>query len=121
MPTRYPELTVSGSPYEMGLQLGEAARDRIRGFAEIALARVNQTVKVSSQRALEVARASFPFVRRFAPHLLDELTGMAESSGVAIDQVMLLQVRNHCVYRKAPLRLTPQAFDFAAENYFSVM
>ncbi|WP_310821071.1 AAA family ATPase [Stratiformator vulcanicus] len=34
---------------------------------------------------------------------------------------LLLQVRNYCVYKKEPKKLSPQAFDFAVENYFSVM
>jgi len=34
---------------------------------------------------------------------------------------LLLQVRNFCVYKKTPKKLTPPAFDFAVENYFSVM
>jgi len=34
---------------------------------------------------------------------------------------LLLQVRNHCAYEKQPLALSPEAFDFAVENYFSVM
>ncbi len=34
---------------------------------------------------------------------------------------ILLQIRNYCVYRKTPRRMTPEAMDFAVENYFSVM
>ena len=34
---------------------------------------------------------------------------------------LLLQVRNYCVYKTIPKRMTPEAFDFAVENYFSVM
>lgn len=34
---------------------------------------------------------------------------------------LLLQVRNFCVYHRAPKKLTTDAFDFAVENYFSVM
>tara|TARA_R110002111_G_scaffold248400_1_gene312070 strand:+ start:92370 stop:93962 length:1593 start_codon:yes stop_codon:yes gene_type:complete len=34
---------------------------------------------------------------------------------------LLLQVKNFCVYKQAPKTLTPAAFDFAVENYFSVM
>ena len=34
---------------------------------------------------------------------------------------LLMQVRNHCFYQGQPRRLTPEAFDFAAENYFAVM
>ncbi len=34
---------------------------------------------------------------------------------------LLLQVKNHCLYKQSPLELTCEAFDFAAENYFAVM
>jgi len=34
---------------------------------------------------------------------------------------LLLQVRNFCIYKKQPKRLSPEGFDFAVENYFSVM
>ncbi len=34
---------------------------------------------------------------------------------------LLLQVRNFCVYKKKPKKLSNDAFDFAVENYFSVM
>jgi predicted ATPase with chaperone activity len=34
---------------------------------------------------------------------------------------LLLQVRNYCTYHKLPKQMTPQAFDFAVENYFSIM
>lgn len=34
---------------------------------------------------------------------------------------LLLQVRNFCVYRKVPKTLSNKAFDFAVDNYFSVM
>ncbi|MCA9079885.1 MAG: AAA family ATPase [Planctomycetaceae bacterium] len=34
---------------------------------------------------------------------------------------LLLQVRNYCVYKKQPKRVTPEGFDFAVENYFSML
>jgi hypothetical protein len=43
----YPYLEVSGSPYEMGLQHGEALPDRIRRFIEMILASV--TSRASSR------------------------------------------------------------------------
>ena len=52
---RYREISVSGPPHELGRQIGEAAREELRGFAEISLARVNKTVNVSRDRALDVA------------------------------------------------------------------
>jgi hypothetical protein len=34
---------------------------------------------------------------------------------------LLLQVRNYCIYNGLALELTPEYFDFAAQNYFTVM
>jgi predicted ATPase with chaperone activity len=34
---------------------------------------------------------------------------------------LLLQVRNYCVYNDLPIEATPEYFDFAASNYFTVM
>lgn len=92
--TRYREIEVSGTPFEMGRQIGEAAREEVRGFVEIALDRVNKTMPVSRQNALSVARGSLSYVASYAPHMLDELRGMAESSDTPLEDLMLLQVRN---------------------------
>ncbi len=56
MNTRYRHIEVSGSPRALGHQIGEAARDEIRGFAAIALERVNKTVPISRTRAMDVSR-----------------------------------------------------------------
>jgi predicted ATPase with chaperone activity len=34
---------------------------------------------------------------------------------------LLLQVRNYCVYNELPLKISPENFDFAVANYFTVM
>ena len=34
---------------------------------------------------------------------------------------LLLQVRNYCVYKQIEKKMTPGAFDFAVENYYSIM
>jgi isopenicillin-N N-acyltransferase-like protein len=93
-PTRYREIEVSGPPRVLGRQIGEAARDETRGFCEIALERVNKTVSISCERAIEVARRSAEFAEKYRPDLVEELRGTAEAAGVTLDDLMLLQVRN---------------------------
>jgi hypothetical protein len=34
---------------------------------------------------------------------------------------LLAQVKNYCAYKELPKKMSPKAFDFAVENYFSVM
>lgn len=93
-PTRYREIEVSGSPRELGRQVGEAAREETRGFCEIALERVNKTCRISHDRAIVIARKSQEFAEEYRPDLVEELRGTAEAAGVALDDLMLLQVRN---------------------------
>lgn len=93
-PTRYPEVSVAGSPREMGRQIGEACGEQIRGFCEAAIERVNLTTPISLDAALQVAHESIPYVESYSPDMLDELRGMGEAANVSLDQLMLLQVRN---------------------------
>ena len=72
MSARYREIEITGSPLEMGRQLGEAAREEVRGFADVALERVNKTISISRNAALEVARQSAACVESYAPHMLQK-------------------------------------------------
>ena len=92
--TRYREIEVSGTPFDMGQQLGEAARDEIRGFDEIALERVNKTVSVSRERAMAVVDRCVSCVEEYSADMLAELRGVSDSSGVCLANLMLLQIRN---------------------------
>ena len=91
---RYPEITVSGPPRELGRQIGEAAGDLVRGFCDIAMERVNKTAAVSRDQADEVAARCLDFTRDYNPALVEELQGTAEAARVPLMDLMLLQVRN---------------------------
>lgn len=98
---RYPEFVASGSPRELGRQIGEATRDQIRAFCEVAFDRAARTVQVSRQRASEIAQESLGFAQRYRPDLIEELQGTADAAGVTLDDLMLLQVRNQLQEDKA--------------------
>lgn len=92
--TRYREIEVRGTPRQLGQQIGEAARTEIQGFCEVALERVNKTIAISRDKAMAIATRCTELARAYSPDMVDELVGMSESSGVSLDQLMLLQVRN---------------------------
>jgi isopenicillin-N N-acyltransferase-like protein len=93
-PTRYREVEVSGTPREIGRQIGETAGAEIRGFCDTALERVNKTVRVSHEAARAVAVESLAFAEAYSPEMVEELRGMAETARVDLAELMLLQVRN---------------------------
>ncbi|MEW6751060.1 MAG: C45 family peptidase [Candidatus Latescibacterota bacterium] len=90
----YRRVEVSGPPRALGRELGEAAREEVRGFAAVALERVNHSARVSRRAAVETARRSGAYAEDYAPHMLEELRGVSEASGVSLDDLLLLQVRN---------------------------
>lgn len=94
MTDRYREITVSGSFEAMGQQIGEAAREEIRGFVAMAYARISATIRVSRLTIQKVVTQSTAFAQRYSPDLLSELKGMSESSGVSEEDLMFLQIRN---------------------------
>ena len=94
--SRFPELTVAGTPINMGRQIGEHFRSQIVELSDLVLDRFNKgtTQQISGERAKEVARRSFARVEEMFPGPLDELRGTAESSGVSLDRLMVLNARN---------------------------
>ena len=92
--TRYREVVVSGSPREMGRQLGEAAKTEIRDFCEAALPIVNKTLPITRARAMEIVQLSLPLAADYAPDMVEELRGTAEAADVSLEDLFLLQIRN---------------------------
>ena len=92
--TRYPEFIVSGTPREMGRQLGEQAGELVRRFCEIALDSANRMACVSIEEAHRVSAESMKHASRYAPHLMEEFVGIAEAAKVSPLDLMLAQVRN---------------------------
>jgi isopenicillin-N N-acyltransferase-like protein len=91
---RYREIEVAGLPRDMGRQIGEAAKEEIRGFCEVALSLVNNTVRVSRAAADEIVAAALGSAEQYSSDMMEEIRGMAEGAGVSVEQIMLLQVRN---------------------------
>jgi isopenicillin-N N-acyltransferase-like protein len=92
--TRFPELEVAGPPLELGRQVGEAARDRVRAFCDFARERAPLAAGTTRERALQVAADSIAHVARYQPAMLEEIEGIAQGAGVSVQDVLLLQVRN---------------------------
>lgn len=94
--TRFPELTVEGSPIEMGTAIGEQFRDTIRDLSELVLERFNKGSQspVSMADAESIARAAIPYAEDYLPSAVEELKATGDAAGVSLDRMMLLNVRS---------------------------
>ncbi len=93
-PHRYRHIEVSGSHFEIGRQIGDSLKEELQGFVATSWDRIAQTLKLQRRTILNVIQQSTQFVKDWAPDLLEELSGAAQSSGISFDDLMFLQIRN---------------------------
>lgn len=92
--SRYRHIDVSGSHFEIGQQIGESLQEELKGFVATSWERVTQAFGLPRESVLNVVSQSTEYVRNWAPDLLEELLGIARSSGLSFDDLMFLQIRN---------------------------
>ena len=92
-PSVFPRFRVAGSHRQIGRQFGEAAAPLIRHHLNKALARLEAHSSLTRADPLAAAMQYRPYVQAYAPFLDEEVVGVAEGSGLALDEAYLLQLR----------------------------
>jgi isopenicillin-N N-acyltransferase-like protein len=89
----FPIISVSGAPYERGYQYGAATsaliRHSIASYARLFAYRRGLDWTSSGEAAL-VFR---PLLADLAPHLLEEMRGIADGAGLRFEEILTLNVR----------------------------
>jgi isopenicillin-N N-acyltransferase-like protein len=92
MVTPCPLIEVSGSPRERGRQYGEQAVDRIRLGIDHYSSQIASN-KITDDDLKALVRKFEPAIDRFDPTYLEEMRGIAEGAGVALETIVLLNAR----------------------------
>ncbi|SDP42401.1 isopenicillin-N N-acyltransferase like protein [Streptomyces sp. cf386] len=103
-----PVIEISGTPLERGRQYGEAVAPRLG----IALGYYTEAFGASSgltwsQVTARAARWLKP-VREYAPHLLEEMQGIADGAGLDLLDVLALNARGEVIYDDSFVRMAAQ-------------
>ena len=86
----------------MGRQHGEACREQVRRYADVllhvlsgeaALRSLGASRRLTAEDLYARALTFLPFFERFAPHLVEEIRGIAEGAGVPFAAALLVNVR----------------------------
>ncbi len=91
-----------GSPFDLGLEHGRQCRDLIRQLAredlprEMAAAGHEDTGVEAIKRSGQAYR---PFLEDWAPHLLEEVRGIAAGAGIEFEEALALQCRSELANR----------------------
>ena len=93
---KFREITVSGSEYEMGLQIGEECKDEIKDLVGITLQRFNLSSKknISLNQVTNLVKKIIYCSKDFLDDEFNELEGISRSSNVKFEDLMMLNCRN---------------------------
>ncbi|HEY7349053.1 MAG TPA: C45 family peptidase [Ktedonobacterales bacterium] len=115
MPDRQIPLVVSeGVPYARGLHLGRAQAQRVNqtvsAYRELFKARAG----LDHAGVLNTAERFIPLIRAYAPHLLEEMRGIAEGAGHDLREIVAINSRTELMYgvpfgECTSLGVTPEA------------
>jgi isopenicillin-N N-acyltransferase-like protein len=111
----YPRIRVSGEPVERGGQYGEQARDRIR----ISRAGYERAFREAAgwdwDRAVDAASGYAEPIERAFPHLLAELRGIAEGSGLTLGDLLAMNARTEVIWAATARQAAAQRAEYARE------
>lgn len=85
----YPLIHARGNHRELGRQHGEQCRESLRRFLDYLGVTLKFTRAEIQRRALQFQ----PLFQRHAPHLVEEIRGLAEGAGVPLAEALAVQVR----------------------------
>jgi isopenicillin-N N-acyltransferase-like protein len=85
---------LGGTPYEIGYRHGKGGEERIKDFLNIIVNHGKELIPgLTKEKAFAQSRLYIPFVEAYAPHLTQEIKGIAEGAKISIEEAYLLQVR----------------------------
>lgn len=85
-------LLISGKPYEMGFQHGTAFKPQIKALIDKLYDLMRQYFPTISGRSqfLDCSKKFVPYAEESAPHLMEEMRGIAEGSEVKFEEIFAL-------------------------------
>lgn len=93
----FPLVEISGSPFEMGQQHGAAVPERVAG--SIALYRGQMERRgVPAAEQHRLARAFMPVIEAYDPAYLEEMRGIADGAGVAVEDIVIINCRTEMMF-----------------------
>jgi isopenicillin-N N-acyltransferase like protein len=93
MHSMFPLLTLTGTPYERGVQHGRAFAGKVR-HSVASYARLFAYFRGLNWAQVQTLAADYePLLRTVAPHLLDEMRGIAAGAEMGYPEILALNVR----------------------------
>ncbi|WP_233887364.1 C45 family autoproteolytic acyltransferase/hydolase [Paraburkholderia flagellata] len=102
----FPFVSVSGKPYERGVQYGRAVADRVR----LSASRYGQTLRnigYSEASQMALIRSLEQAIGEFQPAYLDEMRGIAAGANVPFEDIVMINARTEVLAKARAEKTTP--------------
>ncbi len=110
LPTPFPLVDVQGSPYERGRQHGAAVPERVARSVALYRGQLERR-GVGADRLKQLAAAMVPVVGDYDAAYLEELRGIADGSGQALEDVVVINCRTEMMFGHAELGRARKGLD----------
>ncbi|MGW5737462.1 MULTISPECIES: C45 family autoproteolytic acyltransferase/hydolase [Streptomyces] len=96
-----PLVEISGTPVERGRQYGEAVRPQLHAALAYYEEAFGQSSGLTWDQVTARATRWLEPVRDYAPHLLEEMRGIADGAGVKLPDILALNARGEVIYDRS--------------------
>jgi len=94
----FKEVTLTGTPYERGLQYGQICKEEIaisvRNYQDLFALRK----KLTWEQAQMLSRRYLPAIRQLGQTYIDEMQGIADGAGITFDEVLAINARTELLH-----------------------
>ncbi len=98
MDRHIPLITSDGTPFQRGLHLGQLARERVLHSVTAYIRIFNRMSGLSRDAVFAQAERFLPSIAAYAPHLLEEMRGIAEGAGCHLYEIIAINARTELMY-----------------------
>lgn len=115
-PQPFPFVSVSGAPYERGVQYGRAVPERVKRSVGLYGGTLDELGLDAAQKK-KLITAFADQIAGFGAHYLAEMRGIADGASVALDDIILINARTEIVAQARREMRKPEAEDDAPPEY----
>ncbi len=95
---KFPQITLSGSPYEKGYAHGSLCKDQVMCSLKNYKANFMKNKKLGWEEAQELAKSFLPVFTGKYEKYLEEMRGIADGAGLKFEEILALNLRTEILY-----------------------
>ena len=96
-PNAFPLIELSGEPHARGLAYGKVAKERVHRSLDLYRGELDRR-GVKMDQVHKLARDYAPHVSAYAPDYLEEMRGIAEGSGLTLEDIVFINCRTEMMF-----------------------